>query len=276
MARNRMIKPEFWEDEKVGEMSFGARLLFIGSLNYADDEGYIRWNPEYINSSIFIYDKLSKNKIKTFMKELENLKIIEVFETKNHFFVAKIKNFKKHQKISHPQPTKFDIDFETKNENEVLKNQQEIKNNSVNSSVNNSVNDSVNDSALKEVKEKLKENKEKEKEKEVKEKTENDSFSNSPKTKTANGKQQTANDIPKGYKELVDYLIENYDCPENKAKLIANRVQSDKVDLSLAHCEEFTAMTEEQIIGYFEAMKKLKQLRGRSKMVNAANVFNRA
>ena len=102
---------------------------------------------------------------------------------------------------------------------------------------------------------------------------------NSPKgktTKTANGKQQTANDIPKGYKELVDYLTENYDCPENKAKLIANRVQSDKVDLSLAHCEEFTAMTEEQIIGYFEAMKKLKQLRGRSKMVNAANVFNRA
>lgn len=118
-----------------------------------------------------------------------------------------------------------------------------------------------------------------EKEKEGTTKTANDFSFNSPKgktTKTANGKRQTANDIPKGYKELVEYLTENYDCPENKAKLIANRVQSDKVDLSLAHCEEFTAMTEEQIIGYFEAMKKLKQLRGRSKMVNAANVFNRA
>lgn len=118
-----------------------------------------------------------------------------------------------------------------------------------------------------------------EKGKEETTKTANDFSFNSPKgktTKTANGKQQTANDIPKGYKELVEYLTENYDCPEKKAKLIANRVQSDKVDLSLAHCEEFTAMTEEQIIGYFEAMKKLKQLRGRSKMVNAANVFNRA
>ena len=118
-----------------------------------------------------------------------------------------------------------------------------------------------------------------EKEKEETTKTANDFSFNSPKdktAKTANGKRQTANDIPKGYKELVEYLTENYDCPENKAKLIANRVQSDKVDLSLAHCEEFTAMTEEQIIGYFEAMKKLKQLRGRSKMANAANVFNRA
>ena len=115
-----------------------------------------------------------------------------------------------------------------------------------------------------------------EKEKEGTTKTANDFSFNSPKgktTKTANGK--TANDIPKGFKELVDYLITNYDCPEDKAKLIANRVQSDKVDLSLAHCEEFSAMTEEQIIGYFEAMKKLKQLRGRSKMVTAANVFNR-
>ena len=265
MARNRMIKPEFWEDEKVGELSFGARLLFIGSLNYADDEGYLRWNPEYIQSSIFIYDKLSLKKIKSFMKELEILKIIEVFETKNHFFVAKIKNFTKHQKISHPQQSKFSIDFEQKNENEVLKNQAESEKNSQNDSRN----DSRNDSALKEVN--IKEVKEKEKEKKEKE---NPSFSN-PKDQTANGKQQTANDIPKGFKELVNYLITNYDCPQDKAKLIANRVQSDKVNLSLAHCEEFSTMTEEQIIDYFEAMKKLKQLRNRSKMVNAANIFNR-
>jgi hypothetical protein len=166
MARNRMIKPEFWEDEKVGELSFGARLLFIGSLNYADDEGYLRWNPEYLQSSIFIYDKLSKNRIKSFMKELEKFKIIEVFETKNHFFVAKIKNFTKHQKISHPQPSKFNIDFETENETKTLKNQCEFKKNSRNDSRNDLMNDSRNDSSLKEVKEKLKEVKEKEKEKE--------------------------------------------------------------------------------------------------------------
>lgn len=115
-----------------------------------------------------------------------------------------------------------------------------------------------------------------EKEKEETTKTTNDFSFDSPKDKTTNGKQQTANDIPKGYQELVDYLMQNYNCPENKAKLIANRVQSDKFDLTLVHCEELTAMPEEQIIGFFDAMKKLKQLRGRSKMVNAVNIFNRA
>ena len=267
MARNRMIKPEFWEDEKVGELSFGARLLFIGSLNYADDEGYIRWNPEYINSSIFIYDNLSKNKIKSFMKELENLKIVEVFETKNKFFIAKIKNFKKHQKISHPQPTKFDVDFETETESEVLKNQQEIKNNSVNNSVNNS--------ALKEVKEKLKENKEKEKEKESG-LPPTPAFSNSSKTKTANGNNNGSVDvIPTTYKGLVDYLIADYGIENDKAKLIANRVQSDKFNLTATHCREFADMQENDIIGFFDMMKAMKKKQNKTNLCSVANVFRK-
>ncbi|MDR1943064.1 MAG: hypothetical protein LBQ04_03000 [Endomicrobium sp.] len=107
MARNRMIKPEFWEDEKVGQLSPMARLVFIGSLNFADDEGFIRWNERYISASIFPYDKVSDKKIKLLMKELEYLSFIEVFETKNHSFIAKIINFKKHQKIQHPTPSHF-------------------------------------------------------------------------------------------------------------------------------------------------------------------------
>ena len=279
MARNRMIKPEFWEDEKVGEMSFGARLLFIGSLNYADDEGYIRWNPEYINSSIFIYDNLSKNKIKSFMKELENLKIVEVFETKNKFFIAKIKNFKKHQKISHPQPTKFDVDFETEAESEVLKNQYEIENNSGNNSVNNSVNNSMNNSALKEVKEKLKENKEKEKEKEKGKKPSGETpqppFSNSQKDLTANGngKQQTAK-IPTGYKQLVDYLIANYGYDKTKAELVANRAQSDNFVLTPEHCDAFSAMQTNDIIASFDAMERIKTLQKKSSFITAGKILN--
>ena len=55
MARNRMIKPEFWEDEKVAKLSFEARLLFLGLLNFADDKGYIRNKPIIIKAKIFPY-----------------------------------------------------------------------------------------------------------------------------------------------------------------------------------------------------------------------------
>ena len=164
MARNRMIKPEFWEDEKIGTLSLPARLLFLACLNFADDEGLIRWNTSYLNACAFVYDKFSENKVKKMMNELEKSKILQVFETKNHFFIAKIRNFKKHQRIDHPQTTRFDIDLDIICESETLKNQSEIEINSKNDSNNDSEKNSEQfapkDNII-EVKEKLKEVKDK-------------------------------------------------------------------------------------------------------------------
>lgn len=171
MARNRMIKPEFWEDEKIGTLSLPARLLFLACLNFADDEGLIRWNTSYLNACAFVYDKFSENKVKKMMNELEKSKILQVFETKNHFFIAKIRNFKKHQRIDHPQTTRFDIDLDIICESETLKNQSEIEINSKNDSKNDSEKNSEQfppkDNII-EVKEKLKEVKDNLKEDKVK------------------------------------------------------------------------------------------------------------
>ncbi len=41
MARIRTIKPEFWEDEKIGKLPIPCRL-FIGCWNFADDFGVIK------------------------------------------------------------------------------------------------------------------------------------------------------------------------------------------------------------------------------------------
>ncbi len=35
MPRSRMIKPEFWSDEKLAGVSFEARLVFIGLWTWA-------------------------------------------------------------------------------------------------------------------------------------------------------------------------------------------------------------------------------------------------
>ena len=191
MARNRMIKPEFWEDEKVGQLSPMARLLFIAALNFADDEGFIRWNEDYISASVFPYDKLSNNKTKRLMKELENLEILEVFETKFHFFVAKILNFKKHQKISKPQPSKFLQEYES----HILKNQSKVENISGNGSESNS----WNEFSPKEVKgkeEKRKEVKERERECKGEEETENDKTDISFVERQGTANDQMANGFP--------------------------------------------------------------------------------
>jgi len=57
MAKIRTIKPELWDDEKLGGMKRDCRLLFIGLLSFADDSGVIKSNPTFIKNRIFPYDE---------------------------------------------------------------------------------------------------------------------------------------------------------------------------------------------------------------------------
>lgn len=108
MARIRTIKPEFWESESVGRLSFGARLLFISSLNFADDEGLIRWNEAYLSSQAFVYDDLSTEQISEWMRELETEGVIFPYKAGvNNQRLGWIVSFRKHQVINRPQPSKL-------------------------------------------------------------------------------------------------------------------------------------------------------------------------
>jgi len=58
MARIRSIKPEFWSDEKLAECTLGARLLFMGMWNFADDEGRMENSPKRLKMQIFPGDDI--------------------------------------------------------------------------------------------------------------------------------------------------------------------------------------------------------------------------
>lgn len=105
MGRIRTIKPEFWEDDKVGELSFGARLVFIGSWNLADDAGRVRWSPDYINASLFMYDRLTTKKVAALMAEVEAQGLVVPYEARNQR-LAYVPGWD-HQRIDKPQPARF-------------------------------------------------------------------------------------------------------------------------------------------------------------------------
>ena len=108
MARIRTIKPEFWEDEKIGCLSHGARLLFLCSLNLCDDSGLLRWNAIYLASHAFTYDDIKLETIEKWMNELIDNELVYVYRAgKTQQQIAWIINFLKHQKIDKPQPSKF-------------------------------------------------------------------------------------------------------------------------------------------------------------------------
>jgi hypothetical protein len=106
VARIRTIKPEFWIDEKIGELSFGARLLFIATWNLADDEGILRWNAAYLRGHVFTYDvHVPIAKIKDLMQELIDENLIEKYDVGVDAY-AFVVHFSKHQVINKPMPSK--------------------------------------------------------------------------------------------------------------------------------------------------------------------------
>lgn len=99
MARIRTIKPTFWTDEDMAEVSEAACLLAIGLLNYADDEGYFNANPKLIKAAVFPLREPSGS-ITVLLQELSNCGYIRLFSAQNGKRFGLIINFTKHQVIN--------------------------------------------------------------------------------------------------------------------------------------------------------------------------------
>lgn len=109
MARIRTIKPEFWQDEKIGELSPLARLMFIACWNLADDEGLLKLNPAYLKAQVFPYDEISLEDSKNILGELTEKKFIFPYKDAKNQEYGWIVNFRKHQRIDKPQAPKLPV-----------------------------------------------------------------------------------------------------------------------------------------------------------------------
>lgn len=106
MARIRTIKPEFWQDEDLAMLDSDIRLLALGLLNHADDEGYFKAHHALIRAAVFPFTDGSLN-IQGMLNELSNIGYLRLFEGSDGKHYGVIKNFAKHQKVNRPSPSKI-------------------------------------------------------------------------------------------------------------------------------------------------------------------------
>jgi len=137
MARRRMIDPGFWLSEHNTRLIFRQRLLFLGLISNADDEGRVKGNANFIRAMVFPYDELESSKIKDDLAKLssEGLIIRYNYNGLDYIQIAKWAEF---QRIDHPTKSKIPP-------------QDNFQNDSKNESEYDSENESENDSYLKEV-----------------------------------------------------------------------------------------------------------------------------
>ena len=105
MARSRIVKPEFWDDEKLSTVSRDARLTFIGMRTHSDDYGVVKGHHAWLKHHIFPYDEIKITEFQKWITELENIGVIMSYAVNGEKYYN-IKNFTKHQTINRPSLAK--------------------------------------------------------------------------------------------------------------------------------------------------------------------------
>ena len=80
MARIRTIKPSFWGDEEVSELTRDARLLLVGLISSADDQGRFMASHAVISGYVFPYDGITAAKLGQWLEEIAATGIVELYK----------------------------------------------------------------------------------------------------------------------------------------------------------------------------------------------------
>lgn len=96
MARKRGINPNIWEDPTFNSITRDARLLYIGMISNADDEGYIRADAGILKRTIFGFDDITQDEVEKWRKELENFRGLHFYKDNGELY-AHLANFVKYQ-----------------------------------------------------------------------------------------------------------------------------------------------------------------------------------
>ena len=101
MARIRTIKPEFFDDPDVGDLSPWARLLFIGLWTQADRDGRLVADWRRLKARLFPFDAKCPD-LSRLAVELHGKDMIRRYQDSHGRSLIWIRNFTKHQR-PHPK-----------------------------------------------------------------------------------------------------------------------------------------------------------------------------
>ena len=102
MARSRILKPEFWSDEKLALVPREARLTFAGLWTCSDDYGVTKGHQAWLKAQLFPYDAdLPLMAFQEWLADLERIGVIDPFMADGESFFY-IRNFSDHQRVDRP------------------------------------------------------------------------------------------------------------------------------------------------------------------------------
>lgn len=108
MPRIRSIKPEMFMSPQVMNLGHAARLLFIGLISQADDEGRGIADPRKLKAVIFAGDdQISSADVTALMVEISAQKLCVTYQTEEEGPLYELPSFREHQYIQKRKPSAY-------------------------------------------------------------------------------------------------------------------------------------------------------------------------
>jgi hypothetical protein len=107
MARIRTLKPELWLSPQVMNLSHSARLLFIGLVTQADDEGRGSADPRRLKAAIFGGDDCTADSVRRWLDEITDQSLAKTYTGGEHGELFEIPTWRDHQSIDRPKKSRY-------------------------------------------------------------------------------------------------------------------------------------------------------------------------
>jgi hypothetical protein len=108
MARIRTIKPELFASPQVMNITRDARLLFIGLISQADDEGRGSADPRKLKAAVFGGDDdLTCGCVLEMLKEIEGQGLCITYDGGTHGKLYALPSWRQHQSLDRPRKSVY-------------------------------------------------------------------------------------------------------------------------------------------------------------------------
>ncbi len=101
MARSRALHQRFFSSEHNQRLNDRQRLLFLGLISTANDQGKQRGNPAIVRATIFPYDEIPLMDIENDLRVLDKEGLIACYQIGDSHYI-KICKWDSYQRVEHP------------------------------------------------------------------------------------------------------------------------------------------------------------------------------
>ncbi len=98
-----MVHQKIWDSDQFTNLPIVARLLFIALITSADDNGWFRADPAYLNRKIFHADRIGSTRVQKMLEQMEKTGLITITMTEQGT-IGFLPKWKQHQSLKNDRP----------------------------------------------------------------------------------------------------------------------------------------------------------------------------